>query len=160
MMMIITINIKYLPPPERIYFACIFNLYNKPLGELKVLQYLANLKHISATDAFAVVLKVTSLAVRACLMLSNCYPLEFPLWLGTLFCSVGWGCRIHWLHLCRGVLTPPNDCPGFDTKQSDVKVPVMLGPSLPLLPGPLRPSVVAPDRALSMGWIKLSAYVC
>ena len=23
-----------------------------------------------------------------------------------VYCPVGWGCRIHWLHLCRGV-TPP-----------------------------------------------------
>ena len=53
---------------------------------------------------------------------------------------------------------PPHECPGYDTKQSDGEVPVMLGlwamwstPSLPLLPGPLWPSVVAPDRALSMG---------
>ena len=22
-------------------------------------------------------------------------------------CPVGWGCRIHWLHLCRGVRPPP-----------------------------------------------------
>ena len=43
-------------------------------------------------------------------------------------------------------------------KQSDGEVPVMLGflgirstPSLPLLPGPLWPGEVAPDRALSMG---------
>ena len=52
----------------------------------------------------------------------------------------------------------PNECPGYDTKQSDGEVPVMLElwgmwstPSLPLLPGPLWPRVVAPDRALSMG---------
>ena len=45
-----------------------------------------------------------------------------------------------------------------DTEQSDGEVPVMLGlwgmqstPSLPLLPGPLWPGVVAPDKALSMG---------
>ena len=51
-----------------------------------------------------------------------------------------------------------NECPGYDTKQSDGEVPVMLElwemwstPSLPLLPGPHWPSVVAPDRALSMG---------
>ena len=74
-----------------------------------------------------------------------------------IYCPVGWGCRIHRLHLCRG-LRPPNDCPKFDTKQSDGEVPVMLElrgmqstPSLPLLPGPLRPGTVAPDRALSMG---------
>ena len=72
-------------------------------------------------------------------------------------CPVGWGCSIHWLHLCRGVKTP-NECPVYDSKQSDGEVPVMLGlwrirstPSLPLLPGPLYPGVEAPDRALSMG---------
>ena len=51
----------------------------------------------------------------------------------------------------------PNECPRYDTKQSDDEVPVMLGlwemrstPSLPLLSGPLWPGMVAPDRALSM----------
>ena len=68
---------------------------------------------------------------------------------------VSLGCRIHWLHLCRGVR---NECPDYDTKQSDVEVPAVLElwemwstPSSPLLPGPLWPGVVAPDRALSMG---------
>ena len=53
---------------------------------------------------------------------------------------------------------PPNECPGYDTKQSDGEVPAMLElwgmqstPLLPSLPGPLWPGVVAPDRALSMG---------
>ena len=73
-------------------------------------------------------------------------------------CPVSWGCRIHWLHICRLGKTPPNECPGYDTKQSDAEVSVMQGtwgiqstPSLPLLPGPLWPGVVAPDRAQSMG---------
>ncbi len=46
----------------------------------------------------------------------------------------------------------PNECPGYDTKQSD---PVMLElwgmqntPLLPLLTGPLWPGVVAPDKGL------------
>ena len=72
-------------------------------------------------------------------------------------CPVSWGCRIHWLHLCRGV-RPPTECPGYDTKQSDGEVPAVLvlwgmrsTPSLPSLPGPLWPGVVAPDKALSMG---------
>ena len=71
---------------------------------------------------------------------------------------VSLGCRIHqWL--CRGVRplsTSPNVC-------SDGKVPVILElwgiqctPSLPLLPGPLWPGVVAPDRVLSMGQIGLN----
>ena len=74
----------------------------------------------------------------------------------SLSCSVSWGCRIHRPLLSRGV-TPPNECPGYDTKQSDGEVPVMQGfwdmrstPSLPLLPGPLWPGVVVSDRALSM----------
>ena len=61
----------------------------------------------------------------------------------------------------------PHECPGYDTKQSDGEVPVMLElwgmqktPSLLLLPGPLWPEVVAPDRALSMGKIELTAYLC
>ena len=57
----------------------------------------------------------------------------------------------------RGV-RPPNECSGYDTKQSDGEAPVMLGlwgiqstPSLPLFPGPLWPGMVAPGPALSMG---------
>ena len=69
------------------------------------------------------------------------------------YCPVGRGCRIHRLLLCRGVRPPPppNECPGYDTKQSDDEVPVMLEfwgmqstTLLPLLPGPLWPRVVAP----------------
>ena len=58
----------------------------------------------------------------------------------------------------EGLDPPPNECPAYDTKQSDGEVPVMLElwemwstPSLPSLPGPIWPGVVAPDRALSMG---------
>ena len=70
-----------------------------------------------------------------------------------LLCPVGWGSRIHRLLLSRGVGLPPNECPVYDTKQSDGEVPVMLElwgmwctPLLPLLPGPLWPSVVAPNK--------------
>ena len=45
----------------------------------------------------------------------------------------------------------PNECPVYDSKQSDGEVLVMLElcgmpstPTLPLLPGPLWPGVVAP----------------
>ncbi len=58
----------------------------------------------------------------------------------------------------KAVLDPINECPEYDTKQSGGEVPVMLGlwgmrstPSLPLLQGPLWPSVAAPDWALSKG---------
>ena len=77
-------------------------------------------------------------------------------------CPNGWGYRIHQLHLCRGVTPPLNKCPGYDTKQSDSEVAVMLElwrmwstPLLPSPPGPLWPRVVAPDRVLSMGQIEL-----
>ena len=50
------------------------------------------------------------------------------------------------------------NCPEYDTKQSDGEFPVMLELwgmqstlSLPSLPGPLCPGVVAPDRARSIG---------
>ena len=42
-----------------------------------------------------------------------------------LYCWIDWGCRIHQLLLSRGV-RPHNECPGYDTKQSDAQVPVML----------------------------------
>ena len=70
---------------------------------------------------------------------------------------VGWNCRIHWLLLGRRV-RPMNECPAYDTKQSDGEVPMMQvlwgirsTPSLPLLTGPLWPGMVAPDMALSKG---------
>ena len=34
----------------------------------------------------------------------------------TLGCPVGWGCKMHRRHLCRGVRPLPNECPGYDTK--------------------------------------------
>ena len=64
------------------------------------------------------------------------------------FSAEGWG----W-----GVRPLPNECPGYDTKQSDGEAPVMLKllgmqstPSLLLLPGPLWPRLVPPDRVLSI----------
>ena len=75
-----------------------------------------------------------------------------------LSCPVGWGCRIKQLHLCKGVRPTPNECPGYDIKQSDAEVPVMQelwgmwsSSSLPALPGPLWPGVVASYRVLFMG---------
>ena len=77
---------------------------------------------------------------------------------------VGWGCRIYQLYLCRGVSPlPPNECPGYDTKQFDAEVPVMLElwgmrstPSLWSPPDPLCPGVAAVDRVLSMSQIELN----
>ena len=100
--------------------------------------------------------------------------------------------KIHRPHLCRRIRRPPNEfpmtqsagavectecfsaerydhpneCPGYDTKQSDDEVRVILGlsgmlstSSLPLLSGRLWPGVVAPDWVLSMGQIKLNCVV-
>ena len=57
-----------------------------------------------------------------------------------------------------GGLRHRNECSGYNTKQSDGDVPVMLElwgtyrtPSLPPLPGSLWRSVVAHDRVLSIG---------
>ncbi len=56
-----------------------------------------------------------------------------------------------------------NEYPGYDTKQSDGEVPMMLElwgmgntSLLPSLLSLLWPGVVAPDRALSMGQIELN----
>ena len=58
----------------------------------------------------------------------------------------------------------PNECPGYDNKQSDGEYAVMLElwgiwstPSLPLLPGPFWPGVVALDRVLSTRRIELNS---
>ena len=60
-------------------------------------------------------------------------------------------------------LDSPNEFSGYDTKQSDGEVPVILELwgmrstlSLPSLPGPLWPGLVEPDRILSMGQIELN----
>ena len=58
----------------------------------------------------------------------------------------------------------PNECPGYDTKQSDDKDPVILEfgglrstPLLPSLPGPLWLGVIAPDRVQFMGQSELNS---
>ena len=73
------------------------------------------------------------------------------------------GCRIHRLLLYRGVRPSPNECPRYDTKQSDGEVLVMLELwgmrstfSLPTLPGPLWSGMVVSDRVLSTGQIELN----
>ena len=85
----------------------------------------------------------------------------YDLWTQNINGPVGWGCRINWLHLCRGVTLPgTNECPGYDIKPSDSEAPaseirgMWSTPSLPLLPGPLWSRVVAPDRVLSMSQIE------
>ena len=42
-------------------------------------------------------------------------------------CPIGWRCRIHRLPLSRGIRPfPHNECPGYDTKQSDGGVSFIL----------------------------------
>ena len=64
--------------------------------------------------------------------------------------TVGWGCRIHRLHLCREVRLLANEYPAYDTKQFVGEAPVMLS-----TPGRHCPGVVASDRGLSMDQIEL-----
>ena len=59
----------------------------------------------------------------------------------------------------------PDECPAYDTKQSDGEAPVMLElwgmqntPPLPLLSGPHWPRLVVLDRVLSRGQIELLAF--
>ena len=64
------------------------------------------------------------------------------------------------ISLQRGNPPQPNEYPGYDIKQSDGEVPVMLWGNTEYLfifitPGPLWPGVVAPDRFLSMGQIEV-----
>ena len=66
--------------------------------------------------------------------------------------------------LQRGKAPPPNECPRYDTKQSDGEVPAVLElwgmwstPSLPLLPGPLWPGVVAPDKGPIYGLNRINS---
>ena len=80
-----------------------------------------------------------------------------------LACPIGWGNRIHRLHPCRRIRSPPNECPRYDTKQSDGEasaIPdfggIQITPSLPSLPSSIWPEELAPDRILSMGQIKLN----
>ena len=57
----------------------------------------------------------------------------------------------------------PNKCPGYDIKQSDGKVPVMLElwgmlstPSSPSLPRQLWSEMIAPDKVLPIGQMELN----
>ena len=65
----------------------------------------------------------------------------------------------HRLLLCRGV-RPLNKWPGYDSKQSDGEVPVMLGnaeyPFIAITPRSVLARVVAPDRFFFMGQIELN----
>ena len=72
-------------------------------------------------------------------------------------------CRIHRLLLFRGVRPPYQWVYWYDTKKFYGKAPVirelwrMLStPSLPSLPGSLRPGVAVSDRVLSLGQIELN----
>ena len=119
----------------------------------KYIFFINNFNHFSMFDTYMKYFVVYFIAEKS-LHLTGVFNFHTPLlymylwnvrnFLNDNGCLVGWGCRIHWLHLCKGVRSPPNECPGYDTKQSDGEVPVMLEfwgiqstPSLPSLQGPL-----------------------
>ena len=75
-------------------------------------------------------------------------------------CPVDWGCRIHRLLFCKGVRPAPtaDEYPGYDTKQSDGEIPVILElwemqsySSLPSFPRPFWSEMLASYRILSIG---------
>ena len=81
-------------------------------------------------------------------------------------CPVGCLCRIHRLHLFCGIRPTTKECPVYDKKQSDSEASVDVeiwgmqsSPSFPSLLDPLWPRVMAPDRVLSMGQIKLNCVI-
>ena len=109
------------------------------------------------------VLSISQIELNCVLMLN------WIVWIGTVstfnsvYWPVGWVSKIHRLPLCWRIRPHSNECPGYDTKQFDCEVPVMLllwwmqtSPLLPLLLGQLWHRVVAPDRALFMGQIELN----
>ena len=70
---------------------------------------------------------------------------------------------LSWLLLWREL---PNECPEYETKQSDGEVPMILElwgmrstSSLPSLPSPLWSGMVAPDRVLTVIQIELNLYL-
>ena len=154
------------PPTEQFFLDSIGNSQNNSclVFHLQDIPILMKSKHPTYITVFRVissydnVIPLFGLAVWVSLhfnlrRLSNVKSIFIQI----ISCPVGWSCRIHRLLLCRGV-RPLNECPRYDTKQSDDEVPAMLGPwgirstpSMPLLPGPLWSGRVAPDRALSMG---------
>ena len=83
--------------------------------------------------------------------------LPYPLYNLDLARPIGWGCKIHRLHLCRRVKPPANDCPGYDTKLSVGEDSVLelwgMWRTLPFQYSQVHS--VAPDRVLFMGQIEL-----
>ena len=73
----------------------------------------------------------------------------------TLVSPVGWGNRIHRLHLCRGVRTLHHECPGYMTLNSQMVRLQYCWSFIAIIPGPLKPGVVAPERVLSMHQIEI-----
>ena len=71
--------------------------------------------------------------------------------------------RIHWLHVCRGVRPPPQRVSKlwhytiwwWVARNAGIWG-MQITSSLPFLPGPPRPGVVAPNRVLSLGPIELN----
>ena len=100
-----------------------------------------------------------------CVCVCVCVCVCIYLFIDILIRPVGWGSRIHRLHLYRVFTTPPtiSVLPQYDKKRSDGEFPEMwelrgMGStsSLTSFPGLLWPGVVDPDRVLSMGQMELN----
>ena len=78
-----------------------------------------------------------------------------------MYSPVNWGCKIHQLHLCRGLRpSPPTSVLHMTLNNLLPRLqPMRFGEyrkplQLLMLSGLLSPGVVAPDRVLSMGQIE------
>ena len=76
--------------------------------------------------------------------------LTLPLFYG----PVGWNCRIHRLHLCWGVRSPPTSVQDMTLNNQMVKFQYCRSFEYPLIVIAPRARVVTPDRVLSMGQIE------
>ena len=130
--------------------------------------FLIRLKNMTIVKNFGYLCSLLNVNDQLCYLCKLVYFNEPLFWTQTLFpppiyYPFGWGYKIHRLLLCRGVRPFPIRRPGYDTKQSNGELPVMLElwemqrtSLLLLLPTPLRSGVVALDRVLSIGQIELN----
>ena len=105
------------------------NLVIKSKMTVCIRLYGANISIRSNVTAFirlhGVMAVETDILLGICEVVKNISGNLVTLVFNEYYCPVSWGCRIHRLILCRRV-RPHNECPGYNTKQSDGEVSVML----------------------------------
>ena len=76
-------------------------------------------------DSWKMLTDISILLIDRTLNVHKCYVIIYTSSLNLISVAQLAGAVIHQLHHCRGVRTP-KECPGYDTKQSDSEVPVLL----------------------------------